>query len=79
MVRKLLILKIVDLFNEHYANVSRNIEKTLLKKLKRFCHFLSKIEVEKTFFLKPVIPQEIFDIILSYNARKTLRPNSIYI
>ena len=38
---------------------------------------LNRIKVGKTFFLKPVIPQEIFDLILSFNARKSLGPNSI--
>ena len=69
--------KIVKLFNERYVNVGPNSEKKLPKSLKKFHQYLSKVKVAKTFFLKPVIPQEIFDIILSYNARKTLGPNSI--
>ena len=71
--------KIVNLFNEHYANVGPNIDKKLPKSLKKFHEYLSKVNVAKTFFLKPVIPQEIFDIILAFNARKTLGPNSIHI
>ena len=47
------------------------------KSLKKFHEYLSKVNVAKTFFLKPVIPQEIFDIILAFNAMKTLGPNSI--
>ena len=69
--------KIVNLFNEHYVNVGPNIEKKLPKSLKKCHQYLSKVKVAKTFFLKPVTPQEIFDIILSYNAWKTLGPNGI--
>ena len=51
--------KIVNLFNEHYANVGPNIEKKVPKSLKTFDHYLRNIKVGKSFFLKPVIPQEI--------------------
>ena len=47
------------------------------KSLKKFHEYLSKVNIAKTFFLQPVILQEIFDIILAFNARKTLGPNSI--
>ena len=69
--------KIANLFNEHYANVGPNIEKKMPKSLKKFHEYLIKVNVAKTFFLKPVIQQEIFDIILAFNARKNLGPNSI--
>ena len=57
--------KIVNLFNERYVNVGPNIEKRLPKSLKKCHHYLSKVKVAKIFFLKPVILQEIFDIILT--------------
>ena len=69
--------KIVNLFNEHYANVGPNIEKKVPKSLKTFNHYLRNIKVGKSFFLKPVIPQEIFDIILTYSDKKTLGQNSV--
>ena len=42
------------------------VRKILIPKKLSIYQYLSKVKVAKTFFLKPVIPQEIFDIILSY-------------
>ena len=63
--------KIAKLFNDHYASVGRNIDK------KKFHDYLRNIHVSKSFFLNPASPQEIFDIILSYDTKKALGPNSI--
>ena len=50
--------------------------KKLSKSLKKIDHYLNQIKGGKTFFLNPVIPQEIFDLILSFNSRKTLGPRN---
>ena len=34
------------------------------------------LQVEKSFFLKPVVKQEIFDLILAFDNKKSLGPNS---
>ena len=69
--------KIAKLFNDHYASVGRNIDKKIPKPLKKFHDYLRNIHVSKSFFLNPASPQEIFDIILSYDTKKALGPNSI--
>ena len=38
---------------------------------------ITSIQVRKSFFINPASPQEIFDIILSYDIKKSLGPNSI--
>ena len=53
-----------------------NIKK-LPKSLKKFYDYLRNFQVEKSFFLKPVVKQEIIDIILAFNNKKSLGPNSI--
>ena len=63
--------KIADLFNQHYVNVGPNIDKRIPIPVKTFRDYLSKLNVKKTFFLKPVTPHEIFDIILSYDIKKS--------
>ena len=69
--------KIAQLFNEHYAKVVSDIEKKIPKPLKEFHHYLRNIQVKDSFFLNPASPQEIFDIILSFDLKKSLGPNSI--
>ena len=69
--------KIAKLFNDHYASVGPNIDKKIPKPLKKFNEYLRNIHVGKSFFLNPASPQEIFDIILSYDIKKSLGPNSI--
>ena len=69
--------KMAQLFNEHYAKVGSDIEKKIPKPLKEFHHYLRNIQVKDSFFLNPASPQEIFDIILSFDLKKSLCPNSI--
>ena len=38
---------------------------------------MKHIKCDKTFFFKPVIPQEICDIINSFDINKSVGPNSI--
>ena len=52
--------------NNHYANVGPNIDK-------------GTINVRNTFFLSPVNTHEIFDIILSFDNKISIGPNSISI
>ena len=70
--------KIAQLFNEHDAKVGSDIEKKIPKPLKEFHHYLRNIQVkDDSFFLNSASPQEIFDIILSFDFKKSLGPNSI--
>ena len=67
----------MDLFKNHYGNVGPNIDKKLPKSLKKFYDYLRNLQVEKSLFLKPVVKQEIFDLILAFDNKKSLGPNSI--
>ena len=42
-----------------------------------FHDFLRKINVKESFFLNPATPHDVFDIILSYDIKKTSSPNGI--
>ena len=69
--------KIAELLNKYFASVGPNIDKKIPKSLKHFKDFMKKIKVNKTFFLKATTPHEIFDIILAFDLKKSLGPNSI--
>ena len=70
-------IKIAELLNKYFASIGNNIDKKIPKSLKHFKEFMTKIKVNKTFFLKACTPQEIFDIILALDIKKSLGPNSI--
>ena len=63
------------------SNRKKITDKKIPKPLKKFNEYLGNIHVGKSFFLNPASPQEIFDIILSYDIKRSLGPNSrpIYI
>ena len=69
--------KIAGLFNKYFVNVGVNIDRKILKPLKHFEDYMAKINLNKTFFLTPTTPEELFDIILGFNIKKSLGPNSI--
>ena len=69
--------KIAELLNKYFASVGNNIGKKIPRSLKHFKDFMTKIKVNKTFFLKACTSQEIFDIILALDLKKSLGPNSI--
>ena len=62
--------KIVNLFNQHYANVGPNIDKKNSPNHRINFDYLRNLHVEKSFFLKPVVKQEIIDIILAFDNKK---------
>ena len=78
MVKKLLILKklLIYLINIMLMWALILIKK-LPKSLKKFYDYLRNLQVEKSFFLKPVVKQEIIDIILAFDNKTSLGPNSI--
>ena len=70
--------KIAGLFNKYFVNVGENIDRKTPKPLKHFKdYYMAKINVNKTFFLTPATPEELFDIILAFDIKKSLGPNSI--
>ena len=68
---------IAELFNEYFVNVGSNIDSKINKSKKHYKDYMSKVTVNETFFLSPVFPQEIFEIIHSFDMNKSLGPNSI--
>ena len=54
-----------------------NIDKTIPNSKQNFREYLHQMEVNKSFFLIPAIPEEIFDIIISLDMNKSLGPNSV--
>ena len=69
--------KIAELLNKDFASVRPNIDEKIPKSLKHFKEFMKKIKVDKTFFLNATTPQEIFDIILAFDFKKSVGPYSI--
>ena len=69
--------KIAELLNKYFDSVGPNIDKKIPKPLKHFKDFMKHFKVDKTFFLKATTPREIFDIILAFDLKKSLGPNSI--
>ena len=69
--------KSAGLFNKYFVNVGVNIDRKIPKPLKHFNDYMAKINVNKTFFLTPATPEELFDIILAFDIQKSLGPNSI--
>ena len=69
--------KIAELFNKYFVNVGTNIDHKIPKPLKHFKDYMTKLKVNKTFFLTPATPEELFDIILAFDIKKSLGPNSI--
>ena len=69
--------KIVDLFNKYFVKVGPNIDERIPKAHKHFTEYMSKLKVNKTIFLTPANPREIYDIISAFDIKKSLGPNSI--
>ena len=68
--------KIANIFNNFFVNVGPNIDKTIPKSYD-FRKYLKNNRFDKTFFLRPTNPIEIFDIINSLINKKALGPNSL--
>ena len=64
-------------FNEYFTNVGPSIDKKIHQSKYDFHHYLNKVRTDKTFFISPTEPQEVFNIIHSLDINKSLGPNSI--
>ena len=63
--------------NKYFANVGTSIDIKIPKAHKHFREYMRKIKVNKTFFLTPTTPQEIYDFLSAFDIKKSLGPNSI--
>ena len=68
---------IAELFNNYFVNIGPSIDKNIKTANKNYKNYMSQVLVNDNFFLSPVTPQEIFDIIQSFDINKSLGPNSI--
>ena len=66
---------IANLFNKYFSNIDPTIDKSIPKAKSDFRNDLKNIKINKTFFLTP--PEEMVDIIVSLDEKKSLGPNSI--
>ena len=69
--------KIADLFNKYFVKVGPNIDERIPKARKHFIEYMNKLKVNKTIFLTPATPREIYNIISAFDIKKSLGPNSI--
>ena len=63
-------------FNTYFGTTAKNIDKRTTKLKKKFSDYLKNQNLT-SFLLIPVTEEEISNIIISLNARKTTGPNSI--
>ena len=68
---------IANIFNNYFVNVGPKLDKEIPNSKINFSEYLKNIKVDKSLYLTPTIPGEIFDIIHSFDIKKTLGPNSI--
>ena len=64
-------------FNNYFVNIGHNIDKMIPNSKHSYREYLHQIKVNKSSFLTPTIPEEIFDIIVSLDRNKPLGPNSV--
>ena len=69
--------KIAGLFNKYFVNIGPDIDKDIPQSIHNYRDYLSGIKVNKTFFMSPTTPEEVFDIISSLDMNKSTGPNSI--
>ena len=63
---------IAERFNKYIVNAGTD-------RKNHFKDYMAKIMVNKTFFLTPAIPEKLSDIILAFDIKKSLTPNSILV
>ena len=67
---------IANTFNDFFVNVAGNVAKGIPRTRKSPMDYLGTRN-EHSFFMTPVIPMEVSDIISLLNTRKSIGPNSI--
>ena len=64
-------------FNKTFVSMGSNIDGKIPPGKLHYTDYLRNIRINKSFFLRPAKPKEIFDIILSFDLNKSLGPNSL--
>ena len=70
-------ISIANYFNDFFVNIGCKIDKKIPRTEANFHDYMKHIKCDKTFFFKPVIPQEICEIINLFDINKSVGPNSI--
>ena len=68
---------IAELFNDYFINIGPNIDNTISNAKHHYSEYMTKVFVNHSFYLSPVIPNEIFNIIQAFDMNKSLGPNSL--
>ena len=71
--------EIVKCFNNYFVNVGPNVENKIPTSNIPYTEYLKEVNVNNSFYLRPVHTYEIADIIDSLDLKKTPGPNSISI
>ena len=70
---------IADHFNKYFVNVGPTIDNKIPISKHNFTDYLQNFTINHSFFLTPVIPEDIQEIISSFDLNKSLGPNSLSI
>ena len=70
-------LKISTYFNQNFVSMGPNIDNKISKGKFHYSHYLSNVRINKSFFLTPATPKEVYNIILSLDLNKSVGPNSL--
>ena len=70
-------IEISNLFNHNFVSMGPKIDAKITSGKYHYTQYLNNIRNNKSFFLRPVKPKEIYDIILFLNLNKSLGPNRI--
>ena len=64
-------------FNKTFVSMGTKIDGKIPLGKFHYTEYLKNIRINKSFFLRPAKPAEIYDIILSFDLNKSLGPNSL--
>ena len=68
---------IVNHFNKYFVNVGPTIDNKIPLSKHNYTDYFQNFTINNSFFLKPVIPEDIQDIISSFDINKSIGPNSL--
>ena len=77
VISYVILKKLFSNLTNSFVNVGLNGDSKIPKAVKHFNEYMANIKVNKTFCLTPVTPQELFDIILAFDGKKSSGPNTI--
>ena len=70
------ILQMAESFNQYFISIDKNLQKSIPPAKRHFLDYL-KDRNQNSFFIQPMIAEEVKDIILTLMGSKSTGPNSI--